>query len=137
RAVVEVRAVLEAEHRVPLLELRRVSEEEDDLAVLVRVRGHPVPRLWREVGRRLLDDRVDPLAERAIVRRHLHEGRLHSLLTLRSSLQLLGPRSHRGLLLGGEAFLALGRAHGAPFVRSTTSAKRSSLCSQVLMPSKA
>jgi len=38
-AVVELRAVVEAEHRVPLPELRGVAEEADDLAVLVRVRG--------------------------------------------------------------------------------------------------
>src|SRR5947209_8678763 len=42
RAVVELRAVIEAEHRVPLLELPRVAEEADDLALL-RIRGHPVP----------------------------------------------------------------------------------------------
>ena len=37
------------------------------------------------------------------------------------------------LVRGGDG----GRAHGAPFVRSTTCAKRSSRCSHVLMPSKA
>src|SRR5438034_10244972 len=58
RAVVELRAVVEAEHRVPLLELRGVAEEADDLAVLVRVRGHSVPGLWREVRGALFDERV-------------------------------------------------------------------------------
>src|SRR6185312_8781441 len=43
-AVVELGAVVEAEHRVPLLELPRIAEEADDLAIL-RVRGHPVPGL--------------------------------------------------------------------------------------------
>src|SRR4029079_18912952 len=45
RALVEVRGLVEAEHRVPLLELAGVAEEDDDLAILVRVRGHAVPRL--------------------------------------------------------------------------------------------
>src|SRR5207249_10151864 len=47
---VEVRRVAETERRVPALELLRVLEEADDLAVLV-IRGHPVPELGRE-GRR-------------------------------------------------------------------------------------
>src|SRR6266511_5823369 len=41
-AVVEVRRVLEAERRVPRLELLRALEEADNLAVL-GVGGHPVP----------------------------------------------------------------------------------------------
>src|SRR2546430_12089968 len=57
-AVVELRAVVEAEHRVPLLELRGVAEEADDLAVLVRVRGHSVPGLRREVRGALFDERM-------------------------------------------------------------------------------
>src|SRR5436190_2147012 len=44
RAFVELRGFLEAERRVPRLELRRALEEADDLAVL-GVRGHSVPRL--------------------------------------------------------------------------------------------
>src|SRR5439155_21061975 len=43
-AFVEVRRVAEAERRVPRLELLRVLEEADDLAVLV-IGGHPVPEL--------------------------------------------------------------------------------------------
>src|SRR5213596_2886169 len=46
-AFVEVRAVVEAEGRVPRLELVRGLEEADDLAVL-GIRGHPVPELGRE-----------------------------------------------------------------------------------------
>src|SRR5260221_4321458 len=42
-ACVELRAVVEAEHRVSLLELPRVAEEDDDLSV-AGVRGHPLPR---------------------------------------------------------------------------------------------
>src|SRR6478735_1537019 len=137
RAVVELRAVVEAEHRVALLELPRVAEEADHLAILVRVGGHPVPGLRGEIRRALLDDRVDPLAEGAIGRRHRRQRGEHGLLSLRLVLQLLGTRSHRGLFLGAESFLLLGRAHRAPFVRSTTWAKRSSRCSQVLIPSKA
>src|SRR5581483_2489030 len=137
RAVVEVRGVLEAEHRVALLELGRVAEVENDLAVLVRVGRHPVPGLRRQLGRRLLDDRVDALAEGTILRLHLLQRGLDRLLALRRGLQLLRAGPHRGLFLGAESFLALGRAHGAPFVRSTTWANRSSRCSHVLMPSKA
>src|SRR5687767_3256876 len=48
---VELRIVVEPERRVPRLELRRGCEETDDLAVLVGVGGHPVPRLRREARR--------------------------------------------------------------------------------------
>src|SRR5688572_6507509 len=44
-AVVEVGRVLEAEGRVSVAELARVLEEDDDLAVCVRVGGHSVPSL--------------------------------------------------------------------------------------------
>src|SRR5438874_12748704 len=47
-AFVELRAVVEAEHRVPLLELPGVAEEADDLPVL-GIGGHPVRRFRREV----------------------------------------------------------------------------------------
>src|SRR5207237_264326 len=43
RAVVEARVVVEAEGRVALLEFAGVFEEADDLVVL-RIRGHAVPR---------------------------------------------------------------------------------------------
>src|SRR5713226_139775 len=49
-AVVEVRRVLEAQGRVAVAELARVLEEDDDLAVRVRVSGHPVPGLRRQLG---------------------------------------------------------------------------------------
>src|SRR5438874_13261048 len=49
-AFVEVRAVVEAERRVPRLELVRGLEAADDLAVL-GIRGRPVPELLRD-GRR-------------------------------------------------------------------------------------
>src|SRR6185437_1316734 len=135
---VEVRGVVEAEHCVPLLELRCVAEEDDDFAALVRVCGHPVPRLGREVGGALPDDGMNPLAESAILRRHLRERLLHRGLTVLGRLELFGASTHRRLFLGGESALLLGgRAHRSPFVRSTTCAKRSSRCSHVLMPSKA
>src|SRR5579859_778516 len=47
---VEIRAVVEAERRVPRLELVRGLEEADDLAVL-GIGGHPIPELRREGGR--------------------------------------------------------------------------------------
>src|SRR5947199_7876075 len=49
-AFVEVRRLLEAERRVPRLELLRALEEADDLVVL-GIGGHPVPSSRRE-GRR-------------------------------------------------------------------------------------
>src|SRR6266700_4031468 len=42
-AFVEVRLVAEAERRVPRLELLCTLEEADDVAVLIRIRGHPIP----------------------------------------------------------------------------------------------
>ncbi len=59
-AFVEVRAVVEAERRVPRLELVRGLEEADDLAVL-GICGHPVPELRREGWRAGFDDRMEPL----------------------------------------------------------------------------
>src|SRR5438874_9309088 len=59
-AFVEVRLVAEAERRVPRVELLRVLEEADDLAVL-GIRGHPVPESRREVWRAGFDDRMEPL----------------------------------------------------------------------------
>src|SRR5512133_775260 len=135
-AVIEVGAVVEGEHRVPLLELRRVAEEADDFAFLVGVRGHPVPRLGRELWGGLLDDFVNPLADRAILRRHRGERIAHGGFPVRGRLQFLGARSHRGLLLGRESFFpsaALGGlllallctwAHRAPFTCWTTASSR-------------
>src|SRR5260370_32060054 len=58
-AFIEVRAVVEAQRRVPRLELVRGLEETDDLAVL-GIRGHTVPELRREGRRAGPDDRVQP-----------------------------------------------------------------------------
>ena len=49
-ALVQVRRVLEAQGRVALSELACVLEENDYLAVGVRVSGHPVPGLRRQHG---------------------------------------------------------------------------------------
>src|SRR6187200_2812118 len=72
-AVVDRRRLVEAERRVPLLELVRALEEAHDLAVLVGVRGHPVPGLRREIRCGGRDDRVNPLGHRAIRLRHLRD----------------------------------------------------------------
>src|SRR4029077_16152452 len=66
-AFVELRAVVEAEHRVPLLELPRVAEEADDLAVL-GIRRHPVPGLRRQEWGGGLDELMEPLGDGAIPR---------------------------------------------------------------------
>src|SRR5438105_2866464 len=44
--VVQIGRVLEAQGRVAVFELARVLEEDDNLAGLVGVGGHPVPGLW-------------------------------------------------------------------------------------------
>src|ERR671916_64872 len=59
-ALVEVRRVVEAERRVPRVELLGALKVADDLAVLVGVGGHPVPGLGREGGRVCLDALVEP-----------------------------------------------------------------------------
>src|SRR5688500_227721 len=61
-AVVEVRRVVEAQRRVPRLELLRGLEEADDLAV-PGIRGLPVPQFRREFWRVGLDDGVEPLGK--------------------------------------------------------------------------
>src|SRR5262245_15795042 len=75
-AFVEVRILVEAERHVPLLELLRVAEEADDLAVL-GIRGHPVPQFGREGWRAGFDDRMEPLAHGAIRSRHRGDLREH------------------------------------------------------------
>src|SRR6476646_2120696 len=67
-AFVELRAVVEAKDRVPLLELPRVAEEADDLAVL-GIRRHAVPGLRREFRGGRFDELVEPLCDRPILRR--------------------------------------------------------------------
>src|SRR6185437_1803487 len=135
-AVVELRAVVEPEHRVPLLELPRVAEEADDLD-LPGVRGHPVPGLRREVRGGGRDQLMDPLRDDAVLRRHRGDRGANGALSVRLALQFLRTRSHCGLFLGRAAFLLPGGAHRTPFVRSTTCSNRSSRCNHVLIPSKA
>src|SRR5947199_7149299 len=81
-AFVKVRAIVEAERRVPRLELVRGLEEADDLAVL-GIRGHAVPELSREIRRAGFDNRMQPLAESAICRLHLADPRQHSAFSVR------------------------------------------------------
>src|SRR5438094_8711661 len=103
-AVVEVRRVAEANRREPALELLRVLEEADDLAVLV-IRGHPVPELGREGRRAGFDDRVDPLGHGAIRVRHFGDLREHGaclLLLARDRLPLFDELLHRGSFLVRE-----------------------------------
>src|SRR5262245_38091668 len=106
RAVVELRRLVEAERRVPRLELLGALEEADDLAGLVGVRGHAVPRSRCEGRRARRDDRVHPLGQGAICVRHLGDLRQHvalGLLLARGGLQLAGAFPHRGPLLGRES----------------------------------
>jgi hypothetical protein len=65
-AVVQVRYVLEAQGRVAVAELARVLEEDDDLAVRVRVSGHPVPGLRRQLRGGRGDRHMHALGERTI-----------------------------------------------------------------------
>src|SRR5438067_1548592 len=81
-AFVELRAVVEAEHRVPLLELPGVAEEADGLAVLVGIGGHPVPRLRHEIRGGGLDELMDPLGDRAVLRRHRGDRCAHGALSI-------------------------------------------------------
>src|SRR2546426_324476 len=80
-AFVEVRLVVEAERRVPRVELLRALEEADDLAVL-GIRGHPVPEFRREDWRAGFDDSMEPLAHGAIRSRHLDDLREHGGLVV-------------------------------------------------------
>src|SRR5215218_4049966 len=89
-AFVEVRCVVEAERRVPRVELLGALEVADDLAVLVGVGGHPVPGFRREGGRARLDDLVEPLGHGAVLSLHLGDLREHGALP------------HRGPFLGRE-----------------------------------
>src|SRR4029453_11725305 len=95
-AVVELRGVVEAEHRVALLELRRVAEEADDLAVL-GVGGPPVPGLRREAGGGGLDELMKALGDGAILGRHRGDRGAHGVFAIGlARLELSGARLHRG-----------------------------------------
>src|SRR4029453_10635880 len=118
-AVVQVRVAVEAQRRVPLLELRRGCEEADDLALL-GVRGHPVPGLRGQDRRALLDDGVEPLGHGAIGFRHLGDLLEHGLLSgrlvlLRARLrpQLFGALLHRAPFLVAEPLAGLAGRGGA------------------------
>src|SRR5262244_2498268 len=110
-AVVEVRHVVEAERRVPGLELLRGLEEADDLAVL-GVRGHPVPGSRRERWRAGFDEGMQPLGYGAVRFGHLGDLREHVAFPVRlgrapaaarGRLQLLAVLFHRGPFLVGES----------------------------------
>src|ERR671911_1403724 len=104
-ALVEVRLVAEAERRVPRVELLGALEEAHHLAVLIGVRGHPVPGLRRELWCARLDDLVEPLGHGAIRLRHLGDLREHGafpIRPLRFRLLLFGALPHRGPFLGRE-----------------------------------
>src|SRR5258706_5585931 len=109
-AFVEVRRVAEAERRVPRVELLRGLEEADDLAVLISIRGHPVPGFRREGWRAGFDDRMEPLGHGTIRFLHRSDCRKHGafpgrliLIRARFRLQLLGAISHRGFFLVRES----------------------------------
>jgi hypothetical protein len=117
---IEVRRVIEAERRVPRVELLRGLEEADDFAVLVGVRGHPVPGFRQEGRRTGFEDRMDPLGHGTI--RFLHRGdrcecgafpfRL-VLVRARLRFQFLAAISHRGLFLVRESLGLLAGRCGA------------------------
>src|SRR5258708_15182639 len=127
--VVEVGRVLEAQGRVPVAELARVLEEDDDLAVRVRVGGHPVPGLWRQIRCGSGHRQMHALGERTILGCHRRDlvadllqpvGLPGALLAL--GAQLVGAPLHRGTLLSGEAAglgrgILRGHSH-TPFRRS-------------------
>ena len=98
--------VVEAERRVPRLELLGALEEADDLAVL-GIRRHPVPGLRREGRRAGRDDRMEPLGHGAIRSRHLGDLRQHGALPVRLvarfRLQLSGALPHRRSFLVRES----------------------------------
>src|SRR5690348_2729888 len=75
-AVVERGLVAEAERRVARLELLRVLEEAQDVAI-VRVGGHPVPEARYKARRGGHDDRVNSLTDYPIFRGHRSDLRQH------------------------------------------------------------
>src|SRR5918996_1038194 len=126
-AFVEVRAVVEAERRVPRVELGRGGEEADDVA-LPGIRGHPVPGLRREGRGAGLDDRVDPLGHGPIRFRHLSDLREQFFLS-RFRLELSGALLHGGSFLGRETLgLLVRRGALSGALRGPLCGHRSLLC---------
>src|SRR5207302_2947685 len=121
-AFVEVRRLLEAERRVPRLELLRALEEADDLVVL-GIGGHPVPSSRREGRRTGFDDGVEPLGHGAIWLRHGGNLREYFAFPVRlvcaptaacGRFLLLEVLLHRGSFLVRESF---GRLAGIVLLR--------------------
>jgi hypothetical protein len=104
-AFVEVRRVAEAERRVPRVELLRALEEADDLAVL-GIRGHPVPESRREGRRAGLDDRMEPIAPRAIRFRSGISAIVASTALSPSALPARGPRRASAFSSWARSFIA-------------------------------
>src|SRR2546426_3057149 len=114
-AFVEVRRVVEAERRVPRLELLRRLEEADDLAVL-GVRGHPIPGSRREGWRAGFDDGMEPLGHGAIRFRHGGDARERGAFPVRlvrDRLRLSDALLDRGSLLVRESLGLLFSRGGA------------------------
>jgi len=107
-AFVEVRRVVEAKSRVPCLELISALEEADDLAVLVCIRGHPVPWFRREGWSTGFDDSMEPLGHGTIRFRHLGDLREHGAFPVRLVRpQLLDTLLHRVSFLVRESLKLL------------------------------
>src|SRR5262249_41005963 len=115
--VVELRRLVEAERRVPGLELLGALKEADDLSV-ERIGRHAVPGSRRERRRRGLDDRVDPIGHGAIRLRQLGNLR-EDVLLARGGLELARALLHRGSLLGRESLLLCPRPEGQALLRAT------------------
>jgi hypothetical protein len=125
--VVEVGRVLEAQGRVAVAELAGVLKEDDDLAVRVGVRRHPVPGLGQQLRGGRGHGHMDALGECTIFRCHLRDlvehrlqpvGLFGTLLTL--GAQLGGAFLHRCTLRGAEAVslaLRIVRRHSASAFR--------------------
>lgn len=110
-ACVEVRRIQELQARVAGVELARVLEGDDNLAVGVRISGHTAPGLGRQLGCARGDRGVNPLSEGAIRRSHPLDG-VKSLIAGRVELLagVLGSELS-GHLSGGDGVHV--QAHGA------------------------
>src|SRR5918998_4146921 len=127
--------VVEAECRIPRLELVRALEVADDLAALC-IRGHPVPGPGREIRRAGLDECMEPLGHGAILIRHLRDLREHVAFPVplararaaaRLRLRLSGALLHRGPFLVRESRVGRGCPLGG-LLRGLLRAHRSLLC---------